>query len=211
MSTTPSPKGRGFHGVIVMNRNVVSFVNYKVKKDYIDPTLKLLESLKAIVYELGLAGYHQVVIDSLDSFVNAPNNPWIPILTHKAHTTDTGLLDIRYGSVFLPDDTDFIVRFIHLEENTTNQTKLNTLKSVLENIPVKYKEMSSGYLALVIPVIQSAMKGSISVTDIKLEGDYDMLNIDFRCDTDLVRMSINNLKMLELNNIIAEYKSTTPT
>ena len=67
-----------------MNSNVASFLDFKVKKEYINPTLKLLDSLKATVYELGLAGYLQVVIDSLDSFVNAPNNPWIPILTHKA-------------------------------------------------------------------------------------------------------------------------------
>lgn len=193
-----------------MNSNVASFLDFKVKKEYIDPTLKLLDSLKATVYELGLAGYHQVVVDSLDSFVNAPNNPWIPMLTHEAYVTDTGLLDIRYDAVFLPDNTDFIVRFIHLEENTTNQTKLNTLESILENMPTKYKEMSSGYLDLIFPIVKRAMQGSISVVNITLEGDYDVLNIDFRCDTDLVRMSINNLKMLELSTMVAEYRSTTP-
>lgn len=194
-----------------MNSNVVSLVDHKVKKYHINPTLDLLDSLKAIVCELGLVGYHQAVIDSLDSFVNAPNNPWIPILTHKAHTTDTDLLDIRYGAAILPDDTDFVVRFLHLEENTTNTTKLNTLVSILDNMSVKYKEMSSGYLDLVYPIIQKAIEGSIAVVDITLEGDYDVLNIDFRYDTDLVRMSVNNLKMLEINNIIAEYTSTTPT
>ena len=194
-----------------MNSNVVSFIDYKVKKDHIDPTLKLLDGLKAIAYELGLVGYHKAVIDSLDNFVNAPNNPWIPILTHKAHTTDTGLLDIKYGAAFLPDETDFIVRFLHLEENTTNKTKLNTLESILDNMPAKYKEMSSGYLDLVYPIILRAMEGSISVVDITLEGDYDVFNIDFRYGTDLVRMSINNLKMMELNNIIAEYKRNPPS
>lgn len=185
-----------------MSSNVVSLREYKLKREYLQPTLNLYKDMCEYYSEREPTGFYKLLIDSLGGFIENSSGAWVAACTHSAVEYEEDRLLVTYGSLLLDDKSEAIVSFKHLSENCTLEGDSNLLVKFLDNMPDKYSGTKSAYMSFATTVMYILLKGEGHLVRTEIEGDYDIVHLDFVYDSDLIRLTVSNLKMVELNERI---------
>lgn len=67
-----------------MSSNIVSLHEYKLKRDYLEPTLNLYKGMCEYFSDHEPTGFYKLLIDSLGGFIENSSGGWVAACTHSA-------------------------------------------------------------------------------------------------------------------------------
>ena len=138
-----------------MSNNVTSLGGHFYKKNMLQPTLDLIESLDQ-ARKIAKADcsenytYINFLYEHLAHLANEGNHSWLGTITHTGTINEDGLVTVNYGS-FIDEDTDKPVTSI-TDLGPVQEELLKTdlkIARLIENIPVKHKEVNCFMIPLV--------------------------------------------------------------
>ena len=184
-----------------MSNNVISLGEHFYKKNMLQPTLDLIENLDQ-ARKIAKADcsenytYVNFLYEHLARFANEIDHSWLGAITHTGTINEDGLVTINYGS-FLDQDTDKPVAAI-TDLGPVQEELLKTdlkIARLIENIPVKHKEVNCFLLPLVTAFFYLIHTNKANILSIDVEGDHDLIGLTFVIDTRKMKLVINNTEL----------------
>ena len=195
-----------------MSNNVTSLGGHFYKKNMLQPTLDLIESLDQ-ARKIAKADcsenytYLNFLYEHLAHLASELDHSWLGLITHTGKINEDGLVTVNYGS-FIDEDTDKPVASITDLGPVQGELQKTDLKiaRLIKNIPYKYKEINCFLLPLVTAFFYLVHKNKANILSIDVEGDHDVISLTFVIDERLMKLVVNNLELHRVTDSFEKLK-----
>ena len=184
-----------------MSNNVISLGEHVYKKNMLQPTLDLIESLDQ-ARKIAKADcsenytYINFLYEHLTHLASELDHSWLGLITHTGEINKNGLVTVNYGS-FIDEDTDKPVAALTDLGAVQGELQKTDLKiaGLIENIPDKHKDVNCFLLPLVTAFFYLIHTNKANILNVDIEGDHDVISLTFVIDERLMKLVVNNLEL----------------